>query len=108
MDSAGYVDWVWDWRRRKYVIACVSKGCVEDNRPRISLRFRSCDVCTEASSLSLAFFWALDKVNMGSLSLVDGRGMLTHFGIFSQCVSHATHVGDVSMCSLRSHSPIDA
>ena len=25
MDSAGYVDWVWDWRRRKYVIACVSR-----------------------------------------------------------------------------------
>lgn len=77
-------------------------------RPRISLRFRSCDVCTEANSLSLAFFWALDKVNMGSLSLINGRGMLTHFGIFSQCVSHATHVGDVSTCSLRSHSPIDA
>ena len=26
MDSAGYVDWVWDWRRRKYVIACVSRS----------------------------------------------------------------------------------
>lgn len=30
-------------------------------RPPISLRFRSCDVCTEASSLNLAFSWTLSS-----------------------------------------------